>query len=92
MFRKFLYKLGKKLVNKCGNDIDAPVALVKSESRLGTHSTNFSIYNANGGKVIETYSYDRKTDRENRVLYVIHDEDSLGDELESILIKERLIS
>lgn len=49
-----------------------------------------TVYNADGGKVIKTYRYDGRTDKETLHLYIIHNNDNLGDELSMILTKEAM--
>jgi len=51
---------------------------------------HFTVYNATGGKVIETRTYDPRTDRNNSNLYVITDKEELGEELAQIITKESL--
>ena len=51
---------------------------------------DFTIYNANGGKVIRVAHWDEKQDRTVSNLYVITHNEKLGDELEQILTMESL--
>lgn len=51
---------------------------------------HFRIYDAKGGKVVEVYRYDRKTDRENSSLYVVENNENLGDEITKIIFLENL--
>ena len=51
---------------------------------------NFMVYKATGGTVIETRSYDQRTDRSIRGLYVIKDGDNIGDEIGKIITMEAL--
>ncbi len=46
---------------------------------------NFTVYNATGGKVIQLSSYDSRTDSNRTSLYVITDQENLGEELAQIL-------
>jgi hypothetical protein len=52
----------------------------------------FSIYHANGGRVVETRRYDRKTDRNNNSLYVITSDQEFGKEIDKIITMESLKS
>lgn len=58
--------------------------------RDGSNGMHFTVYNATGGKVIETRTYDPRTDRSNTSLYVITDKEDLGEELGQIITKESL--
>jgi hypothetical protein len=51
---------------------------------------NFTITNASGGKVVVVRHYDSRTDRSHENVYIITDNDNLGDELEQIITKESL--
>ncbi len=52
----------------------------------------FTIYNANGGRVVETRRYDRKTDRGSNGLYIITSEQDFGKEIDKIITMESLKS
>ena len=51
---------------------------------------NFTVYNATGGKVIQLSSYDSRTDSNRTSLYVITDQENLGEELAQIITRESL--
>ena len=53
-------------------------------------SIHFTVYTANGGRVIETRRYDRKTDRHSNNLYVITGEQDFGREIDKIITMESL--
>ena len=61
-----------------------------SESRLSSNGVNFTMYQANGGTVVELRSYDHNTDRHSTSLYVISADDDLGKQLEHIVTLEAL--
>ena len=63
---------------------------ISSEEGLRSQSTNFALYNANGGTVVELRSYNESTDRNNTVLYVISSDKDLGQELGHIVTMEAL--
>ena len=50
----------------------------------------FTIYNANGGRVVETRRYDKKTDRNTNGLYVINNDADFGKEIDKIITMESL--
>ena len=63
---------------------------VSRDEGLRSHSTNFSLYNATGGTVVELRSYDESKDRNHNVLYVISSDKDLGQELGHIVTMEAL--
>ena len=52
----------------------------------------FTVYNANGGRVIETRRYDRMKDRSTSGLYVITSDQEFGKEIDKIITMESLKS
>ena len=50
----------------------------------------FTVYVANGGRVIETRRYDKKTDRHASGLYVINNDADFGKEIDKIITMEAL--
>ncbi len=50
----------------------------------------FTVYTANGGRVVETRRYDRKTDRYSNGLYVITSDQDFGREIDKIITMESL--
>jgi hypothetical protein len=50
----------------------------------------FTVYSANGGRVIETRRYDRKTDRHANNLYVVTSDQDFGREIDKIITMEAL--
>lgn len=51
---------------------------------------NFTVYVANGGRVVETRRYDKKTDRHTTGLYVINNDADFGKEIDKIITMEAL--
>jgi hypothetical protein len=45
----------------------------------------FTVYNASGGRVVETRRYDKKTDRNTNGLYVINNDADFGKEIDKII-------
>ena len=75
------------------NQIHMPVGTGNiSDVSLRTQGIRFTMYKASGGMVIETESYNEKTDRRTTGLYVCTNTDTLGEELSKILTLETLKS
>lgn len=51
---------------------------------------NFTITNAAGGKVISVRHYDPNTDRSHENVYIVTEQEDLGQELAQIITKESL--
>lgn len=54
------------------------------------YGLNFTVYGANGGKVIQIQSYDPHTDKSTTALHIITDNENLGEELGLIITRESL--
>lgn len=52
----------------------------------------FTVYTANGGRVVETRRYDRQKDRHSNGLYVITSDQDFGKEIDKIITMESLKS
>ena len=50
----------------------------------------FTVYNANGGRVVETRRYDRQKDRNQTGLYIITNDQDFGHEIDKIITMEAL--
>ncbi len=74
-------RLSNSLISKGSPSIDQPERAIQ-----------FTIYTANGGRVIETRRYDRKTDRSTNGLYVVTSDMDFGREIDKIITMESLKS
>ena len=72
-------RLSNSLVSKGSPSIDQPERAIQ-----------FTVYNANGGRVVETRRYDKKTDRNTNGLYVINNDADFGKEIDKIITMESL--
>ena len=63
---------------------------VDEEARLESNGMRFQLYRATGGYVIEVRSYDEHKDRTITGMYVITDDNDLGEELGKIVTMECL--
>ena len=65
--------------------------LTKSEhNELESRGTAFTLYNANGGHVVELRHYDEKSDRMKNSLHIVPHEKDLGESLNHIITYEAL--
>jgi hypothetical protein len=78
-------------------DILEPATMKSSGPGLPRHSINdlnqgmhFTVFKATGGKVVQIHSYDPRTDRTQSNLYVITEQENLGEELAQIITRESL--
>jgi hypothetical protein len=65
---------------------------IAEDSSLQSDGMKFQLYKASGGYVIETRSYDRIRDRNNIKMYVITEDNNLGEEIGKIITMEALRS
>jgi hypothetical protein len=81
------------------NLVSAPDVISSKAIRLGhpqasidqpERALHFTVYVANGGRVVETRRFDRKTDRSTNGLYVITNDQDFGREIDKIITQEAL--
>lgn len=56
----------------------------------GDDSFTFTVYNANGGKIVEVKNYDEKHDRWNRSLHIVTSDEDFGESIGKIVFLEML--
>ena len=56
----------------------------------GNDSFNFTVYNANGGKIVEVKNYDEAKDRWDRSLHIITSDEDFGESIGKIVFVEML--
>ena len=83
----------KKRLRDWIND-DGPIYLnehaIRASDEPDTDCIRFKVFRANGGTVVQTDSYDRRSDRQHSTLHVIVEGQDLGQELGKILTYESL--
>lgn len=102
-FKRWMLKAVKEAVDSErrneSNIVGAPDVISARQMKIGRHETSidqpdraiqFTVYSANGGRVIETRRYDRKTDRHANNLYVITSDQDFGREIDKIITLEAL--
>jgi hypothetical protein len=69
-----------------------PAGIERGEPQIDQpdRAIQFTIYTANGGRVIETRRYDRQRDRSQTGLYVITNDKDFGHEIDKIITMESL--
>jgi hypothetical protein len=72
-------RLSNSLISKGPPSIDQPERAIQ-----------FTVYVANGGRVVETRRYDKKTDRNTNGLYVVNNDANFGHEIDKIITMESL--
>jgi len=73
-------------VNRLSSSISIGAPSIDQPER----ALQFTVYTANGGRVVETRRYDRKTDRSTNGLYVINNDADFGKEIDKIITMEAL--
>lgn len=63
---------------------------IRSRDGLCTSGMNFTIYQANGGTIVEINQYDSKTDRNDHSLHIITNDQDLGQGIAHIITLELL--
>ena len=90
LFKKFLHWALREDESKAERGLVVATSRHHREEMLKPIGVQFTIYSAEGGTVIETTMYDRKTDEHEHKLYIIPEGESFGTHLEQIVTMERL--
>lgn len=101
-FKRWMLKAVKEAVDaerQLSNLVGSADIISAKQARLTVGPTNidqperaihFTVYVANGGRVIETRRIDRKTDRSTNGLYIITNDQDFGREIDKIIVMEGL--
>ena len=90
-FRTWLKNWLDKPNEKESRNYAQDIASIEGDS-LHSDGMKFQLYKASGGYVIETRSYDRIKDRNNTKMYVITEDQDLGEQIGKIITMEALRS
>jgi hypothetical protein len=82
-------KESARSINRLSNSLTIGRAIETSIDQP-ERALNFTVYVANGGRVVETRRYDKKTDRHTNGLYVINNDADFGKEIDKIITMESL--
>lgn len=88
---KWFYNLlKKKYEHNLVSDKQERISVGGRIPRIEGNGMTFTVYRANGGHVIETRTYNRKTDESDHSLHIITEDKDLGAELGQIITFEAL--
>ncbi len=96
---KFLKKLIVNWVNDAMDNERNGVLVSKSSGRdrpvasvddIDAECYTLRVYPARGGRVVQYHKYDRQNDRTRTSLYVISDNEDLGDAVKNIVVEQAL--
>lgn len=86
--------LRQKLRNWLMDDDELPYVsgadIVQESHSLNSDGLRFDLYKASGGYIVETRYYDSKTDRNHNKLYIIKDDQDVGEAMGKIITMESL--
>jgi hypothetical protein len=63
---------------------------ISPSDSVSSEGMRFQLYRASGGYVVETRYYDQKNDRSHNKLYIIRDDQDVGEEIGKIITMESL--
>jgi hypothetical protein len=91
--KKMKLTIKQRIRNWLNSDSDMPEdvpQLAVEGNRLDSDGMRLQIYKASGGYVVETRSYDRVKDRSHNSMFVITEDQDLGEQLGKIVMLEAL--
>lgn len=95
---KFIWKYIQRKLRDLNNESDHPeearsnrIGTVRAREDFETdQGLNMNVFKAIGGRIVSFSHYDRKTDRSNRTVYIITDEQDFERELGKIITMESM--
>lgn len=95
---KFVWRYIRRKLNDIQNEPDEPESIVSNrigtvrarEDFEGDGGLNIQLHKAVGGRIVSFNHYDRKTDRSNKTVYIITDEQDFERELSKIITLESM--
>ena len=99
IFKRWFNRMVRQAWEEARNESEeVPVAklrggsarLISRDDIESAPTINFSLSFAQGGKIITTSHYEPKTDRHNRTVHVIPDEEDFAERVKEIVFKECL--
>lgn len=95
---KFVWRYIWRKMKQMGSEPDEPDMMLGSNRATVRHRDDFEtdeglnmqLYKAIGGRIVSFNHYDRKTDRSNRKVYIITDEQDFERELSKIITMESM--
>jgi hypothetical protein len=91
--KKMKLTIRQKLRNWLMNDDEIYVGrgdIVQEGHSINSDGMRFDLYKASGGYIVETRYYDSKNDRNHNKLYIIKDDQDVGEEMGKIITMESL--
>lgn len=81
----------KQIGNEPEQDIPATISSVRRRDDFESdNGLNMQVFKAIGGRIVSFNHYDRKTDRSNKTVYIITDEQDFERELGKIITLESM--
>jgi len=84
----------QRLRNWFNKDLESDIAEIALQdeppSGLSGEGMRFQLYRASGGYVVETRHYDDKNDRNHYKLYIVKEDENVGDAIGKIITMESL--
>lgn len=87
IFRRFFNRLlSRSQAHLVPRDCEPQIAgLSITHNGLDSEPLRLLVYQANGGTIVETRTYDRQKDKSKNSLYIIRDDQNLGEEISKII-------
>jgi hypothetical protein len=90
-FWRYVWHKMKQIGNEPEQDIPATISSVRRRDDFESdNGLNMQVFKAIGGRIVSFNHYDRKTDRSNKTVYIITDEQDFERELGKIITLESM--
>jgi hypothetical protein len=82
--------VGSLSSNRATSKVRRGIATVRESDDFASEPIQFKMYKASGGWAVEFRRYDHRNDRVDTSLYVVNDEEELGNHISKIITMEAL--
>jgi hypothetical protein len=85
--------LKRKIRNWLNNDdiqLERATVIERDRSAPSQNGMNFCLYTAVGGHILESRTYNQKTDRHEGTLYMIHDDEDFAKQVAQAIMLEQM--
>lgn len=77
-------------INRASTSTAWPVEEVRENNQLRANSMHFKLYNCVGGHILETSTYNSRTDDNEHTLYMIHEDEDFAKQIAQAIMLEQM--
>ncbi len=87
---KWLKRKLRRWLNDEDIELERATVIERDRTAPAMNGMNFCLYNAVGGHILESRTYNQKTDRTEGTLYMIHEDDDFAKQVAQAIMLEQM--